>query len=127
MAEAKFYRCKHCGNIVLMVDEECSCVPHCCGDPMELLVPGAVDAAVEKHVPSLVREGNRLNVKVGEVAHPMIEAHYIQWIAFVSSRKTVIRHLSPEDAPEARFCVEDGEDATVYAYCNLHGLWKAEG
>ncbi len=125
MAEVKFYRCKHCGNLVAVV-EEGKCVPQCCGEPMELLVAGSTDAATEKHVPVLESDGKTLVAKVGSVEHPMTEPHYIQWIAMATDKKLVIKHLTPADKPEAKFHIAGETGVTVYEYCNLHGLWKAE-
>ena len=125
MAEIKFYRCNHCGNIVMMV-KDAGVNPVCCGEKMELLVAGSVDAAAEKHVPVVesVHEGHALQVTVGSVAHPMLEEHYIQWIALVSDSRAEIHYLKPGEDPKTVFAgVEHG---TVYEYCNLHGLWKAE-
>jgi len=126
MAEATFYRCNRCGLIVAQVKEG-HCIPQCCGEQMEKLVAGSVDAAAEKHVPAVERDGRHVNVKVGEVEHPMLDAHYIEWIALVAERQVSIKYLKPGEAPEARFGgVAEDEPVTVYAYCNLHGLWKAE-
>ena len=126
MSDVKFYRCKHCGNLVAVI-EDGGPVPVCCGEPMQLLVAGEVDAAVEKHVPvvELQREGHVLNVTVGEVEHPMEDAHYIEWIALEAAGRLEIHYLKPGQAPTTFFAggVKTG---IVYAYCNLHGLWKAE-
>ena len=122
----KFYICKHCGNIVTKLTD--AGVPvHCCGEPMALLEAGVTDAAVEKHVPAVQVEGNLVRVQVGEVAHPMSEEHSIQWVALETSLGVSLRWLKPGGAPEAVFALAEGEQAAaVYAYCNLHGLWKAE-
>lgn len=89
------------------------------------LIPGSVDAATEKHVPVVTRSGNTLTVNVGSVAHPMLSAHFIQWIAVETNQGSQIKYLKPETAPEAVFALADGEEAlAVYEYCNLHGLWK---
>jgi len=125
MAEATFYRCNRCGLIVAQVKAG-HCVPQCCGEQMEKLVAGSVDAAAEKHVPAVTRDGNKLCVKVGEVEHPMLEAHYIEWIALATEDRVCIKYLKPGEAPEASFCLAEGVQGTVYAYCNLHGLWMAE-
>lgn len=125
MAEAKFYRCNHCGELVVVVNEG-TCAPACCGEPMELLVAGSTDAATEKHVPVVTREGNVVTAHVGEVDHPMLDEHYIQWVAAVTERDVQIHHLKPGETPEAVFTVAADEAVTVYEYCNLHGLWKAE-
>jgi superoxide reductase len=125
MADVKIYRCKHCGNIVVKIVDG-GPTPVCCGEPMEELVANTTDAAVEKHVPALTVEGDRLVARVGSVEHPMTPEHYIEWLLFADGTKTVIRYLKPGDAPEARFHLGEDGKATVYAYCNLHGLWKAE-
>lgn len=122
----KFYRCKHCGNIVQMV--YASGVPVvCCGEPMEELVPNTVDAAQEKHVPVVSMENGAVAVAVGEVAHPMSEEHHIAWIELQTDRGVSRRILSPGQTPTAQFLLSEGErPKAVYAYCNLHGLWKTE-
>ena len=112
-------------NLVAVV-EDAGPVPVCCGEPMELLVAGAKDAATEKHVPDVTREGNVLRVRVGSVEHPMLPEHHIQWIAVACERRLQLAHLEPGERPYAGFWVPEGVPVTVYEYCNLHGLWKAE-
>ena len=121
----KFYVCEHCGNMVTFL--HASGVPViCCGQPMTELVPGTVDAAHEKHVPVVDVQGSVVNVKVGSVEHPMVEAHFIQWIALETNQGSQIKYLKPEEKPEAAFALAEGEEVVaVYEYCNLHGLWKA--
>ena len=123
--EQKFFICEHCGNVVAMVKP--SGVPVvCCGKPMKELVPGTTDAAAEKHVPSYSVEGNVVKVKVGEVAHPMIPEHFIEWVSLQTKQGNQRKVLVPESAPEVSFLIDaDDEVEAVYAYCNLHGLWKA--
>ena len=118
-----FYRCPKCGNIIYVVDGDASRIK-CCGVEMVLLKANDTDGAMEKHVPYCEVKDNRIHVTVGEVEHPMDEDHYIEWIAMVSDRKVVINYLKPGDSPKARFCYK--EKATIYAYCNKHGLWKKE-
>lgn len=126
MMEAKFYVCKHCGNIVAFVENKGVPVM-CCGEKMEEIVAGTVDAAVEKHVPEVTKEGNTVKVKVGSVEHPMMEAHYIPFIWVHTVHGNQMKTLKPGDKPEATFVLTDGDELLgVYAYCNLHGLWKAE-
>lgn len=125
MADVKFYRCKHCGNLVTVLHDG-GPVPTCCGEPMELLVAGSTDAATEKHVPALTVDGDKLLVKVGEVAHPMTEEHYIEFIALATDSKLIVKHLKPGDTPETHFCYKCAKGGTVYEFCNLHGLWKAD-
>ena len=122
--EQKFYVCEHCGNIVEVVKD--AGVPIvCCGQKMTELVAGTTDAAVEKHVPVYEVTDGRVSVKVGEVEHPMVEAHYIEWVSLRTNKGTQMKKLSPEQKPEVVFAIcEDETVEAVYAYCNLHGLWK---
>ena len=124
--EMKFYRCKHCGQIVAVV--KATGVPLiCCGEAMEEIVPGTTDAAVEKHVPVFTVEGNKVTVSVGSVEHPMVDAHYIEWIALETAKGAQRKVLKPGDKPCVEFALTDDDSVVaVYAYCNLHGLWKAE-
>lgn len=124
MREQKFYICKHCGNIVNLVKS--AGVPVvCCGEPMHELIPGTVDAAVEKHVPEYEVKDNKVFVKIGSVEHPMLPEHYIQWIWLQTKKGDQLVHLGPEQKPEAVFALTEGDEVeAVYEYCNLHGLWK---
>lgn len=122
----KFYKCPHCGNIIAMVKDS-GVVPVCCGDPMQELKAASTDGAFEKHVPVLQIQGSKVTVKVGEAAHPMIEAHYIEWIALETNHGICIKHLSADDEPESDFALAEYEKPVcAYAYCNLHGLWLKE-
>ena len=122
----KFYVCKHCGNIITYLNN--AGVPvSCCGEKMSELIPGTTDAAVEKHVPAVSVNGNVVTVKVGEVEHPMIDVHYIQWIVLETNQGNLIKNLQPNQPPVATFVLADGEQAiAAYEYCNLHGLWKKD-
>lgn len=123
--EPKFLRCKHCGNIVEMVND--SGLPIvCCGEVMEELVANTVDAAKEKHVPSVSIVGNIVQVEVGDVIHPMEEKHYIMWIYLHTKNGCQRKDLKPGEEPKAVFALDDDEVIAVYEYCNLHGLWKKE-
>lgn len=103
------------------------CDVFCCGEPMEELIPGTTDAAVEKHVPEFTVNGNIVDVTVGSVEHPMLDAHYIEWIALETEQGGQRKALKPGDAPKASFAITDDDKVVaVYAYCNLHSLWKAE-
>ena len=123
MADAKIYRCKHCGNIVVKIVDG-GPTPVCCGEPMEELVANTTDAAVEKHVPALTVEGDRLVAHVGSVEHPMTPEHYIEWIALEAEGRLEVHYLEPGMKP-ATFFAGGSKTGTVYAYCNLHGLWSA--
>ena len=123
--EVRIYRCKHCGQMVAAIEKK-GCPIMCCGEAMEELVPGTTDAAVEKHVPVYEVEGNLVKVRVGEVAHPMTEDHYIQWVLLKTKQGNQRKPLRPGEAPEVVFAICEGDEVeAVLAYCNLHGLWKA--
>ena len=123
--EQKYFVCEHCGNIVEMVKD--AGVPvMCCGQKMKEIVPGTTDAAVEKHVPDYQIVGNTVNVTVGTVEHPMLPEHYIEWVSLKTKQGLQRKQLKPEDKPSVSFALCDGDEVeAVYAYCNLHGLWKA--
>lgn len=122
----KFYICEHCGNIITFM-KSVGVPVMCCGQKMTELVPGTSDGALEKHVPAVSVEGQTVTVKVGEVEHPMLEAHYIQWVALETAAGVQIKNLNPGEKPEAVFVLPEGEKAVAaYEYCNLHGLWKKE-
>ena len=121
----KIYYCKHCGNVVLSLVDK-GVTPLCCGEKMEVLTANSVDAATEKHVPEVIRDGETLIVKVGAVEHPMIETHLIEWIALECDGRLCFKFLRWEEEPRATFGVTHTYGCTVYAYCNLHGLWKRE-
>ncbi|MCI7085077.1 MAG: desulfoferrodoxin family protein [bacterium] len=121
----KFFICEHCGNIIAMVEDKGVPVM-CCGQKMTELVPGTTDAAAEKHIPVYKTEGNKVYVTVGEVEHPMTEEHYIQWVSLQTKLGNQRKALKPGDAPKTCFALCDGDEIeAVYAYCNLHSLWKA--
>lgn len=121
----KFYVCKKCGTMVALVKKG-HCIPTCCGDEMTELVAGEVEASKEKHIPVINVNGNIVTVVVGEVEHPMIDVHYIEWISIETNLGNQRKVLKPGNAPKAQFALLDGEKVVAaYAYCNLHGLWKA--
>ena len=123
--EQKFYICKHCGNIIAKVKD--AGVPVvCCGEPMSEIVPGTTDAAVEKHVPVWTVENGIVHVKVGSVEHPMLPEHYIEWVSLQTKQGNQRKELHPGEKPEVCFALCEGDEVeAVYAYCNLHSLWKA--
>ncbi len=122
---AKFFICNHCRNLVGMVHD--SGVPMvCCGEKMHELIPNTVDASGEKHLPVVTVKDNLVEVNVGSVDHPMLDAHYIEWIYLETEHGGQRKALKPGDAPHATFALQDDKPVAVYAYCNLHGLWKTE-
>ena len=122
--EMKFYRCEVCGQIVAIVKKTGSPVV-CCGKPMKELIPGTTDASVEKHIPVFEVKDGYLHVSVGSVPHPMAEEHYIEWVSVQTKFGNQRKALKPGDKPEVCFPLCEGDEVeAVYAYCNLHGLWK---
>jgi len=119
----EIYKCQVCGNIVEVLHTGKGELV-CCGQPMTLLVENTVDAAKEKHVPVIEQIEGGYRVKVGSVAHPMEEAHYIEWIELIADGKAYRQFLDSGQAPEAEFRVQ-AATVTAREYCNLHGLWKA--
>ena len=126
MSETKFFICEHCGNIIGKIHD--TGVPVvCCGQKMTQLIPGTVDASLEKHVPVPTVEGNTVKVEIGAVAHPMVEEHYITWVYLQTTTGGQRKNLQPGQAPVATFALTpDEKPVAVYEYCNLHGLWKAD-
>lgn len=121
-----FYKCNKCGNIYEAV-EDSGCQVSCCEIPMEEIIPGAVDASEEKHVPVIIQNDNNVKIVVGEEAHPMLSVHYIEWISIETTEGIQRKELLPESAPEAEFVLTESDElVAAYAYCNLHGLWKKE-
>ena len=122
--EMKFYKCKHCGQIIAVVKK--TGVPVvCCGEPMEEIVAGTTDAAVEKHVPVYEVKGNTVVVTVGATEHPMLPEHYIEWIAIQTNKGNQRKQLKPGDKPVAQFALLPGEELiAALEYCNLHGLYS---
>ena len=119
----EIYKCEICGNIVEVLNGAGGTLV-CCGQNMTLLQENTVDAAKEKHVPVIETMEKGIKVKVGSVAHPMEEKHYIQWIELIADDVSYIKFLKPGDAPEATFCIK-AEKISAREYCNLHGLWKS--
>ena len=117
------FKCNKCGNIVELL-EDGNGILTCCGSAMEEIAANSVDASLEKHVPYTDIEEDMVYVKVGEVDHPMTEEHYITWVAAVYDDSILKYTFKPGEVPEAVFDYEEG--MVVYAYCNLHGLWKKE-
>lgn len=112
-----------CGNIISYAEHK-GCDVMCCGKPMEEIVPGTTDAAVEKHMPVVSKEDDLVTVSVGSVFHPMTEEHYIKWVALETSAGVQTKQLVPGTEPVVKFALLPGEEVvSCVAYCNLHGLW----
>jgi superoxide reductase len=123
MSNIVFYRCKVCGNMVAMIKKGGGTLV-CCGQEMTKLEANTSDGAKEKHVPVVTRENGRIKVSVGSTLHPMLPEHHIEWVALDTGDKVEIAYLQPGMEPKVEF--EDKGTGTVYEYCNLHGLWKAD-
>ncbi len=117
------YKCGVCGNMVEVLHSGVG-VLACCGQPMDLMTENTTDAAKEKHVPVIAKVAGGVKVKIGSVAHPMEEKHYIEWIEIIADGKTYRQFLAPGESPEAIFLIE-AENITAREFCNLHGIWKA--
>lgn len=125
MVENRFYICEHCGNIVGMVHDGGVSLM-CCGQKMKQLEPGTVEASTEKHIPVVTVEGNIVTVKIGSVAHPMAEEHHIAWVYLQTDIGGQRKCLAVGSEPVVTFALTDEKPVAVYAYCNLHGLWKTD-
>lgn len=120
----KYYMCQKCRTQVAVLKQRCDSLT-CCGEKMRELDPETAEGAGEKHIPVVTMEGRTAAVKVGEVPHPMLEEHFIEWIAAETKKNYYQKNLAPGEAPEASFVLEEGEEVlAAYAYCNLHSLWK---
>ena len=125
MKNVKFYICPHCGNIVEMV-QDAGVKLICCGQKMDELVAGSVEASLEKHIPAVNVDGGVVEVKVGVLEHPMVDNHWIQWVELVSDKGVQRKYLNPGEAPKVKFLLSGEKPLAVYTYCNIHGLWKME-
>ncbi len=123
MSDTIFYRCEKCGNIAAIIKSGGG-EPVCCGQAMTRLVPNTSDGAKEKHVPSISKEDGKVKVAIGSILHPMLPEHHIEWIALAAGDRLEFAYLKPGIEPKAEFA--EAGSGTVYEYCNLHGLWKAD-
>lgn len=120
----KFMQCESCGNVVEFIDDK-GIEIYCCGSEMSEIVPNSTDADKQKHTPVVERENNRVMVKVGENLHPMTDSHLIEWVVLETEKGSQKRNLKPTDENYVEFNIdEDDKVLAVYAFCNLHGLWK---
>jgi len=117
------YYCEKCHNIVESLWNGKPPLM-CCGEEMKELEANTVDAAVEKHVPVIERDGKTVKVSVGSVPHPMEKDHYILCVEVLAGDK-IYRHDFKEGdtKAEAVFQIEE-TDIVAREFCNLHGLWK---
>ena len=125
MKNPKFYICPHCCNLLEMVNDA-GVNPVCCGQKMKELIPNTVEASGEKHIPAVSVGDSFVEVNVGSVDHPMVDVHWIEWVELVTDKGTYRKTLNPGEAPKVYFLLGKEKPLAVYAYCNLHGLWKTE-
>ncbi len=118
----ELYKCEICGNIVEILHTGATSLV-CCGQEMKLLIENTTDAATEKHVPVIEETENGYKVVVGEVEHPMVDSHYIEWIELITENEVHTKFLKPGEKPEAVF-LTNAAKVTAREYCNLHGNWK---
>lgn len=125
MSKVKFLKCEKCGNIVGMIHAS-GVTPNCCGQSMTPITAKTEDAGKEKHLPVCTVSGNEITVNIGSVSHPMSPEHNISWVYLETSEGGQRKVLPTDGAPTVTFAVADEKPKAVYAYCNLHGLWKTE-
>ncbi len=123
MPNIVFYRCKTCGNIMALFLRGGE-IRDCCGESMAIIEPNTTDGTKEKHVPVVERKYEKLYVSVGSTLHPMLSEHYIEMITIDAGNRTETLYLKPGSDPKADFAA--AETGTAYAYCSIHGLWKAD-
>ena len=123
--EQKFFICKHCKNLVGMI-KDAGVKMICCGEPMQELVANTTEAATEKHIPVVTVSGDQIVIEIGSVAHPMTEEHHIAWVYLQTQKGGQRKSLLPGEMPKVTFVLEEDQPVAAFAYCNLHGLWKAE-
>ena len=123
--EQKFYLCKHCGNIITKI-KDIGVPVICCDEPMSEIVPGTTDAVFHRPDRDVLFHGGIVHVKGGSVEHPMLPEHYIEWVSLQTKQGNQRKELHPGEKPEVCFALCEGDEVeAVYAYCNLHSLWKA--
>ena len=125
MMNTKFYICPDCGALIETI-HDAHVIPSCCGMKMDELRPNTVEASGEKHIPAVTVEGDVVTVNVGSVNHPMEAVHFIEWVYLKTEQGGQRKHLKPGQPPMVTFHLGDDKPVAVYAYCNLHGLWKTE-
>lgn len=121
----EFFICEHCGNLISLMEDKGVSIT-CCGQKMTKLEPNTVDAAVEKHLPVATLSEGVLSVEIGSVIHPMTPEHHIKWIFVCCESHGQRKVFDPTDEPKFDFFVGEEKSFEIFAYCNLHGLWKAE-
>jgi superoxide reductase len=121
----KFFICKICGNLVEFINRKNSGIV-CCGEKMTELIPNTVDASIEKHKPVITVLNDHINIEIGSVPHPMQDNHYITFVYVETENGSQRKRLKIGEEPKLTFNFSNDKPIAVYAYCNLHGLWKTD-
>lgn len=125
MSKVNFLKCKANGSIVYAVSDKST--GDVCEELLTAMKPNTTDGAYEKHVPVISRNAGTVCVTVGSTEHPMLDTHYIQWIALETDRSVYFRYLKPDTSPKACFeLTADEVPLAAYEFCNLHGLWMSD-
>ena len=123
--KGKIYRCEICGNIVEVLHEGPGALV-CCGKGMIEMDEKSQDQGLEKHVPIIEVTDDIAKVKVGDIPHPMEEAHYIEFIQLLVDDNVYTKYLKPGDLAEVEFKLpKEYTNISAREYCNIHGLWKS--
>lgn len=126
MNSKRFYVCSVCGNIIGMIKNNGPKVS-CCGKVMNELIGNTTEASQEKHIPVVIINQDNVHVEVGSTLHPMEKEHFIEWVYVLTDKGGQRKKLEINEKPVVDFKIcEDEKVLEVYAYCNLHGLWKVE-
>lgn len=120
--KAEIYKCAICGNIVEVLKVGGGELV-CCGKAMNCLEEYTEGDKAPKHLPVITKEDGAITVALGEVAHPMDDDHFIEFIELNVGDETFKKFLKPGDEPKAVFNVAFDGDVKARAFCNLHGLW----
>ncbi|NLM62932.1 MAG: desulfoferrodoxin [Mollicutes bacterium] len=120
----RIFKCEICGNIVELINDGGGTLV-CCGQEMEEIEINTEENTYEKHIPFVQKEGNKVKVQIGKTIHPMIDEHYIEWIALIEDNFIQKVNLKPGDEPIANFTVQS-DNFTVYTYCNIHGFYMTK-
>ena len=118
----KFYRCLKCGKVIHVINDGADNI--CCGSKMMEIKDHDVDASLEKHVPVYEIENDFVKITVGEMIHPMDIDHYIMWIMIGNEKCDYFHYLVPGEVPIVT--LPNIPNATIYAYCNKHGLFSVK-
>ncbi len=113
LLRSKFYVCPICGNILHATG---SALISCCG---VTLPPLEAEDADEDHA---ITVENVEDEHFVTIRHPMTKAHFISFLAFVTSDRLQLVKFYPEGNAETRLQLRGR--GYLYFYCNHHGLFR---